>query len=121
MIGLFQSGGFCGLLCVRNLVCLLLILTLLYNPFLGAASPSRYPSVSHPPSFRATVASSELLKFRPKESGEIQVVQNDEVILLAASIVTDLGDSACLEIADEPTPVQHLSVGNLWFRPPPVA
>jgi len=106
---------------VRHFFCLLLALTFLYNPFLGASSLAPSPSISHPPSFRATVASAELLKFKPKEHGELQIVQKDEVVLLAIVLAADLENSSCLEIAAAPIFVQHLSVGNLWFRPPPVA
>jgi len=121
MIGLFQSGGFWRPACVRNLVCLLLILTFLHNPFLGAATSSQYPSVSHPPSFRATVASSELLKFKPREQGEIQDVQNGEVILLSAATIPQAENFERCEIADAPISAHYLFVGNLWFRPPPKA
>jgi len=120
MFSVFPFGGSLRLLSVRHLLCLLVALTFLYNPFLGASSSAPWPSISHPPSFRATVASSELLKFKPKDHGEIQVVQSDYVVLLAVAIATDLDDSARAEIAAAPIFVQYLSVGNLWFRPPPV-
>src|SRR5262249_41110774 len=117
----FQSGGFWRPACVRNLVCLLLILTFLHNPFLGAATSSQYPSVSHPPSFRATVASSELLKFKPKEHGEIQDVRYDDGVLLSAATNPQPDNIERREIAEVPIPVHYLCVGNLWFRPPPEA
>jgi len=119
MFSVLPFGGSSRFLSVRHLFCLLLALTFLYNPFLGASSSAPCPSISHPPSFRATVASSELLKFKPKDHGEIQVVQSDYVVLLAVAIAHDLGDSTCVEIAAAPIFVQHLSAGNLWFRPPP--
>jgi len=117
----FQFGFWNRTLPARHLLCLLVALTFLYNPFLGASSLAPYPSVSHPPSFRATVASSELLKFKPKESGEFQAVQNDEVVLLSVAMAPDLDDFSRVEITDAPIFLQHLSVGNLWFRPPPIA
>src|SRR5262250_652142 len=102
MIGLLQVGSCGRRVSVRHLLCLLLALTFLYNPFLGAPSLAPCPSISHPPSFRATVASAEFLKFKPKDHGEIQVVQSDYVVLLAVAIAHDLDDSARVEIVTAP-------------------
>ena len=121
MFNPFQFSGSAQPLSARHLLCLLLALTFLYNPFLGAASSVHYPSVSHPPSFRATVASSELLKFLPKQDVEVLAVQEVAVVLLALVITPNLDSSARLEVTDTPIFVRHLPVGNLWFRPPPVA
>src|SRR5215470_2523971 len=101
MISPSQICGPRQLLCLRGLLCLFLALTFLYNPFLGATSPVQYPSVSHPPSFRATVASSELLKFKPKEQGEIHVVQNDLAFLVVA-VAPDSSNPVPLAFADAP-------------------
>lgn len=121
MFNLFQTGGIARRVAPRHLVCLLLALTFLYNPFLGASSPVKYPSISHPPSFRATVASSELLKFKPKEGGEVQVDQKEEVVLLDAATPAVSDNFGTFEIADARVFVRLLPAGKLWFRPPPVA
>jgi hypothetical protein len=121
MLSQFQFGGPTLQSSVRHLLCLLLALTFLYNPFLGATPSAKYPSVSHPPSFRATVASSELLKFKPKEQGEIQVVQHQDFALPAVAVASDSNNPVRFAIAGAPSLVQHLPSGNLWFRPPPVA
>ena len=120
MLRLFQFGGRRPL-SAGHFLCLLLALTFLYNPFLGATSPVEYPSISHPPSFRATVASSELLKFKSKEDGEVQVFHSDEVVLLSRATAPHVDNFESLEIEDGPFFNRVLSVGNLWFRPPPVA
>jgi hypothetical protein len=51
-------------------MCLLLPLLLLCNPFLAMWESSGALSLCHPPSYRAWVASSELLKFKNTESHE---------------------------------------------------
>src|SRR5450755_2958479 len=51
-------------------MCSLLPLLLLCNPFTAMAKSSETFSLSHPPSYRATIASSELLKFGNQVSRE---------------------------------------------------
>jgi hypothetical protein len=102
-------------------MCLLLSLLFLYNPYLAVQGPSGALSVGHRPSYRATVASSELLKFENPESREAVAIPagdlSEEFVLLQAQLQTFAGhhNTEVLPIVD-----QFLS-GNLWFRPPPSA
>jgi len=103
----------------RAWVCLLLSVLFLYNPFLAMQGSSGALSVGHPPSYRATVASSELLKF--ENSKNPTVIAIADVDLSATFILIPPqprppavhGDAEILHGTD-----QFLS-GKLWFRPPP--
>ncbi len=103
----------------RGWLCLLLAITFLYNPFLAASSWNSGQSVSHLPSFRATVASSELLRFKPKE--KFESLSAPELEVVRTSIVSVPEPNAIREIveAPEPTALQVFREGNLWFRLPP--
>jgi hypothetical protein len=105
----------------RWLLCLLVAITFLYNPFLGTASELGVPNVNHPPSFRATVASLEMLKFTPKEKNETVVAPDGDV--QSATVVAPLGEETRVEEirASAPAPSKFLPQGNLFFRPPPAA
>jgi hypothetical protein len=102
-------------------VCLLLFIVLLYNPFLAAQGSSGALSVGHPASYRATVASSELLKSENPESSKTIAIADGDLLggftLLQPQLQTSAGrgDTDDLHTADP-----FLS-GNLWFRPPPTA
>src|SRR5215475_143292 len=122
MVGVSQSGGGLRQLRMRNWLCLLLAITFLYNPFLGVSSSFLGQSVNHLPSFRETVASSELLKFKPQESQQIvEAVTIAEVALplLASLLLPQPSPFALRDDSSEPVPTQYFSIGNLWFRPPP--
>jgi len=104
----------------RGWLCLLLAITFLYNPFLAASSWSGQQSIGHLPSFRATVASSELLRFKPKEKLEAPSAPDIEVARLP--IVSAPEPTAIRRTvgAPESTASQFFHESNLWFRPPPV-
>jgi hypothetical protein len=105
----------------RAWVCLLLSVLFLYNPFLATQGSSGALSVGHPPSYRATVASPELLKF--ENSKNPTVIAIADIDLSATFILipplprppAGYGDGEILHATD-----QFLS-GKLWFRPPPAA
>ena len=105
----------------RVVLCLLVAITFLYNPFLGSASALSGRTVSHLPSFRATVASLELLKFAPEEKRETATAQECDVqtpiVLAPVRPETTFPASR----ASEYRPVQFVPKGNLFFRPPPAA
>src|SRR5450432_2795492 len=105
----------------RGWLCLLLAVSCLFNPFLAVSSSSFGTTVSHLPSFRATVASSELLKFAPKESfREFGVC--DCNVPSACDFFAPLPDAtAHLLEAEELTAALHSPIGFVWFRPPPIA
>jgi hypothetical protein len=102
-------------------MCLLLSLLFLYNPYLAVQGPSGALSVGHRPSYRATVAASELSKIENPESRESIAIANPGLFeafhLLQPQLQALAGhrDTEDLHAAD-----QFLS-GNLWFRPPPSA
>jgi hypothetical protein len=102
-------------------LCLLLAISFLFNPFLATSSSSFGTTVSHLPSFRATVASSELLKFAPKEkAGEFAVSDGDFVSQCDFS--TFLPDTSVqIGVAEQPSAALYSPVAFVWFRPPPVA
>jgi hypothetical protein len=102
-----------------RLVCLLVFLSLLNNPFLAALGPSRGIVVEHPPSFRATSASAELLKF---SSPKVIALVVDFTFAFPSQNRIPLASlySCAMESTDS---FFHLSSeaisANLWFRPPP--
>ena|ERR1700730_16898820 len=102
-------------------MCLLLPLLLLCNPFLAMSESSGTLSVCHPPSYRAGVASSELLKFKNQETHE--GIRIAELAIWEGYTPLKPTLQPCEEYSDTETfspPVRFLS-GNLWFRPPPIA
>jgi len=114
-----QSGSKLALSRGRGLLCMLVAITFLYNPFLGTASALGGRSVSHLPSFRATVASLELLKFAPEEKRETPAVQECDV--QAPAVVAPVCPETTFPAfsSSEYRPVQFVPKGNLFFRPPP--
>jgi len=103
----------------RVALCLLIAITFLYNPFLGTASALGGRSVSHLPSFRATVASLELLKFAPEEKRETATAQ--ECDAQAPIVLVPVRPETIFPVfsTSETRPVQFVPKGNLFFRPPP--
>jgi len=104
---------------VRSCLCLVLAISFLFNPFLAVASSSFGTSVTHLPSFRATVASSELLKFTPQEKNadlseaENQLPQKFATVAPAVGLFAFIGVTQVLPVA------QNVLLGTIWFRPPP--
>jgi hypothetical protein len=99
-------------------VCLLLAFLFLYNPFLVLRSSSTFPNVQHPPSYRGTVASSELQSSRltqPLPSVEVSedaVLESFDAALTGAPPVPKAREK-------KPPQQQPLFFTSLWFRPPP--
>jgi len=103
-------------------LCLLLAISFLFNPFLAASSSSFGTTViSHLPSFRATVASSDLLKFTPKEKVDELPVSDCDVVSEYRFPVLLSDASRRLSEAEEPAASLYSPVCFVWFRPPPVA
>jgi hypothetical protein len=102
-------------------MCLLLSLLFLYNPYLAVQGPSGALSVGHRPSYRATVAASELSRFENPENREGIAIANLDVfeafILLQPRSQTFAGHGNTEVLP----PVDQFLSGNLWFRPPPSA
>jgi hypothetical protein len=105
----------------RGWLCLLLAVSFLFNPFLTAFSSSFGITVSQRPSYRATVASSELLKFAPKER-VVEFAVSDCAVASEFCFSAPLPDAfAQLLEAEVPAAALYSPVGFVWFRPPPVA
>ncbi len=106
---------------LRAFLCLLLAVTFLYNPFFVAVPSQVFPSVSHLPSYRANVASSELLKFKSNVEIVVEFVveQGIAAVVLPASVPAGTGSYE--QPTDERVKHQVLSIANIWFRPPPIA
>jgi hypothetical protein len=101
-------------------VCFFLAALFLYNPFLTIYGSSPVLKVEHPPSFRATVASSELQLSRVTQvQPEVFVPQEAvlEVVTPAAAPVAYTGVPQ-----QEPLDFQpQIFAESLWFRPPPAS
>ncbi len=118
-----QSGGSSFPLRGREWACLLLAITFLYNPFLAASPAPLGRSVSHLPSFRATLASAEFLKFKPREKFEAPSAPECDVVgLLALAVMTRMSvPISHLASVEDVGPLYPFFEGSLWFRPPPGA
>lgn len=114
-----QSGSKLAISRWRVAACLLVAITFLYNPFLATSSSLGGQRVSHLPSFRATVASSEFLKFKPEEESATAAVADSDV-----QQTVDFAPVAETRIFRQPDTneivhAQLLPSGSLFFRPPP--
>lgn len=105
----------------RVWVCLLLPLLFLCNPFLMTPESASGLSLLHPPSYRATVASSELLRFKNPDNlaaSTIADCKEFEGFFLVQPHPQPSGIRVNTEVL---LPTSHFLSGNLWFRPPPAA
>jgi hypothetical protein len=99
-------------------MCLLLGVLSLYNPFFTIEGASDIPSVRHPLSYRATVASSELRR------GIVNPVKSriPAMEVLAASERMQAATVYPVALAlphDFFRSVPQVICSSLWFRPPP--
>jgi len=121
MLKLAQSGNIPRPAKRHAWVCLLLPILLLCNPFLATPQSFGILAVHHLPSYRATVASAELLKFKNAESREAFAIVDLDLFEAFTLLQPQMqwsarhGETENLHTAD-----QFLS-GDLWFRPPPAA
>jgi hypothetical protein len=105
---------------VYRWVCLVVVFSFLYNPFLFAAATSRGPKLSHSASHRATVASSELQQLAPMGGQDSQLDTNLFFLELPFKSAEVTPRATFVETADEVLPQDAFSA-NLWFRPPPIS
>jgi len=104
----------------RAAVCLVLVALLLYNPFFTILSSSRDLSVTHPLTYRATVAGSELRRCTV-ESADPLVPELTAAILHAAILLTPTHEGAFVQPSDTAGPLSQAPCDSIWFRPPPSA
>jgi hypothetical protein len=101
-------------------VCLLLAALFLYNPFFTIYGSSPVLKVQHPPSFRGTVASSELQLSRVSQvQPEVCVLQEAVLEAVAPAAAPSINSEAALELPLDLQP--QIFSESLWFRPPPVS
>lgn len=101
-------------------VCLLLVLSFLYNPFLSRAASGEGLRVRHCASHRATVGASELQQLAPMGDESTQLV-TDFVVAEVFVAVPELNSGFLLPCPKQPVAPQRVFCSNLWFRPPPAA
>jgi hypothetical protein len=121
MLGSPQSADISFVTKKHAWVCLLLSVLFLYNPFLAMQGSSGALSVGHRPSYRATVASSELLKFEKTESRETFAIADVNLLQAFILLQPQLPSSAEHDNIEDLHPADQFLSGNLWFRPPPAA
>jgi hypothetical protein len=105
----------------RSWLCLVLAISFLFNPFWAISASSFGTIVSHLPSFRATVASSELLKFAPQQKiGEHASPECALPCWFGLSALTpDTPAQLKLTETQNSAAASLAPSGNVWFRPPP--
>ena len=125
MQGVLQSGSGSGVYKTSFWVCLLLPLFLLHNPFLAAPNSSGTLTLQHPPSYRATIASSELLKFKNPEGLESIVLRSiafvDWEFSKALTLAPPQTRFTRFDNIEDLLPPEQVLSSSLWFRPPPAA
>jgi hypothetical protein len=114
-----QSASARAAVSKQILVCLVLALLFFFNPFLLTPESARGLSLLHPPSYRATVASAELLKFKNPDNPDASTIADCKEI--KRFLLFQPQTSAPRVSAEELLPAGHLLSGNVWFRPPPAA
>jgi hypothetical protein len=101
-------------------LCLFLVALFLYNPFLTIPGSSPVVKVQHPPSFRATVASSELRRSRVTQA-QPQIQAPEEAVLEGVAhftlAIVSIGVPQQESLDFQPRTFSK----SLWFRPPPVS
>jgi hypothetical protein len=104
---------------LRAVLCLLLAVLFLYNPFFSIHSGSSALRVQHPPSYRATIASSEL-GCSTVGQAKLQVPILAAVIFHALSALVATDAYVRKPQDDSRLPALPIFSNSLWFRPPPV-
>jgi hypothetical protein len=102
------------------LVCFALIILLIHNPYLTGPSGVDGLNVSHRPSYRATIAASELQHFSAPGNP-------NAFTALAARVSKDFeplqadARQPLVYVSQVASPPQQFWRAGLWFRPPPVS
>jgi len=101
-------------------VCLLLAILLLCNPFLVAMGSATGLNVHHPPSYRATIASSELQRLAPA-AGQDLFDFADCATTQSFHLLPVLSELNTLPVIPQISTTQQFLCASLWFRPPPAS
>ena len=102
-------------------MCLLLIVSLLYNPFLMSMAPSAdLVAISHGASHRATVGSSELQHYPIVNAQEFLSCALFLAVLFLVAVVLSEGPSLILVSPNRVISPRFLGGPILAIRPPPV-
>jgi hypothetical protein len=104
----------------RAVVCLLLMVLLLYNPFFTVLSISQEFSVQHPLSYRATTAGSELRRCT-FEAGKPLLPELSAGTSRTSTLITLSHEVALIEPSDTAGVILRTLCDSIWFRPPPSA
>jgi hypothetical protein len=102
----------------RAIFCLVLIAFLLYNPFFTVLSSSFELSVTHPLSYRSTVAGSELRRCTLDTEKPFVPPLMAVMFLLAGMAFRDV---SLIQPNDSHVPALTSASDGIWFRPPPTA
>lgn len=103
---------------VQALVCFVLVLSFLFNPYAMPRVSGGGLNVAHPASHRATVGSSELEKYSPLDSQDGHCVA---VLSLGEKISFAPVTASYFPVPRSPELLAPhlLFCATLWFRPPP--
>jgi hypothetical protein len=104
----------------RQVVCILLIGLLLYNPFLALLQTHAGLSLNHLPRNRATVGASELDHFSPVSKTFTAEILAVECAVDIAPLLPEIEFPLATTFAPAPVSLCDFS-SSLWFRPPPSA
>jgi hypothetical protein len=99
-------------------VCFALIVLLIHNPYLSAPGKAGGLNVCHPPSYRATIAASELQHFTPPASQNAFTPPATFGWKVLEPLQAD-GRHSLVYVSQVASPPQQFWRAGLWFRPPP--
>ena len=102
------------------LVCFALIILLIHNPYLIAPGMAGGLSLCHPPSYRATIAASELQHFTPP-AGQNAFTPPATLVWKDFEPLQADGHHPLIYVSQVASPPQQFWRAGLWFRPPPVS
>jgi hypothetical protein len=103
----------------QMVLCFLLALLFLYNPFLNSHRESGDLTVGHPASHRATVGSSELEQFLQGNGAVAPLLDLDVAQFFIEPTDATLSTTFHATDYDEGTLPQPGFSSSLWTRPPP--
>ncbi len=121
MLKALQRANLGVLMKRHTLLCFSLLVFLLCNPFAASSSCSHKSDIHRLPSYRATIASAELLKAKNPEGQDGVTIPANHTVATPTIALPQLTASLESRIETILPASDHLPFGNLWFRPPPIA